>query len=910
VVSVILALFLVLMTVPSWATTYYVDGTAGACAGNYSITNRNCTGSDGTSYATLNLSTSAVIAGDIVETRGGTYTAQINPTGRNGTVSLPITLKAYQGETVTLRPSGSVDFLLAVTNMAYWVFDFTGWVLDGINLSDEFSLQFYAGRGIHHITVINGDIFNAANSGVQIHTNDITLRGTTIHDLRSTCSLGSQYYGIYLGEGSGNTVENTEVYNTPGGAIQVYPGPFVSPPTVRNNNFHDTNTCDPNEFGVVIGNGAHGTQFYNNVLARMGTPTIQIWGGVDNVLLKKNTIYRVGGVGVHITHSTSVGTILEDNLIIAGTPVLNGGTSTVQTTNKTTGVITDYTVSTSDFTLKSGSPCIDFGTARSGFAHNGSAPDCGAFESVPNPTGSITANVITLIFPMSLNVPIQNLSTAGVTVGCTGSACPGSPTASAVARVVGTDTYVDITIAGIAGNACVAANQNWTATYNSATGSWTDNANIGVPFGLHQKIFSFTGLALTNRCSGSGPASYPAGYHIYHKFDEGTGTNANDESANNLDCTFTNSPTWGGGKTGSAMVVAAGSTQHCAMGWGSGVNPYSTNLTIVAPVLIAVGTESASHYVVGPSHGTNQRFYICSHQGTWRIAYQAVQCQNTAASSLAVTSGWNFLVIRTNGTTHVATLSKDGIAGTGGASVTLTSFTLASNLTLGRVGTLASSGGSYDDFLVYLSLQDPVTLYAVFQATASGGAGTLAQAAVQWQGVYVDSSGARINFGTLMTNLEVVANGGGTVVFQVHCQNVADCGEDAFRLVYAKNQTVAAAAASGTLLQVPNTETSDGTWMWGSTPSVGLNNGTTTTRLTGSCAITNGSMQFTADQIPSVDLPQDGCVMLGYAVRVGNVPGSYFEYRLITQSGLALTGGYAADARITVVNPRSTGIGF
>jgi hypothetical protein len=222
----------------------------------------------------------------------------------------------------------------------------------------------------------------------------------------------------------------------------------------------------------------------------------------------------------------------------------------------------------------------------------------------------------------------------------------------------------------------------------------------------------------------------------------------------------------------------------------------------------------------------------------------------------------------------------------------------------------ANTAGVFDELVIYNSVEDCAAIYAAFQAEATPAAGTLAQAAVQAQGFYLDSSGNVRNFGALNAAVEAVAGGGAAIVFQVHCQPGAACDETAFKLVYAKNQTAAAAASAGTLLPVPNTETSDGTWFIGDNPATGLNRGTTTTRLTGSCTVTNGSTQLTADQVPSVALPDDGCIMLRYLPRVGNVAGSFFEYRLLTQAGLPLDGGHAADARVTVVNPRSSGIGF
>jgi hypothetical protein len=932
-VPVILAVLLSLFALPAWAAIRYVDPTAGTC-GTYSIALRDCSGTDGNSYATFALALVPTVAGDTVYWRSGTYTTRIALGSKTGAAGSYITIAAYPGETVTIRPSVEGHFITQSCGTGYFIID--GFVFDGSLLPVPTSGNGTSGvvfmtcdTGVpepHHFTYKNNIMKNIPRHVFLIIGEGHRIQNNTIYDNRSDCGAGRRFYGIYAHHGNDIIIENNEIYNTAGGYMQVYPGPWTNA-VIRKNYFHDNTWCGTASFGGIIGGNVQGVQFYNNISAHNGSApgaangtglTISgVTGTPQDTLVRNNTFYgnQTQGIAVVNISSNPLRTILENNLSVgnggANISVTAGAVTTVQTTNKTTGAITDYTLSTSDFSLKAGSPCIDFGTARSGFPYNGSAPDCGAFESIPNPTASITTNKITLIYPMNLNVPIQHLSTLGVLPVCFGSACPVSPTATAVSRVVGTDAHIEIVVGGITGNACESADQTWELDYDSSVGTWSDSANIGVSPGINQKTFSFVAVSVVNQCTGSPAASYPAGYHIFYKFNENTGTNANDESANNLDCTFTNSPTWGAGKTLYAMVAAAGSTQHCAIPWGSGVNPYSTDLTIVAPVEIAAGTESGSHYVFGPSHGTNQRFYVCSHQGTWRISYQAVTCPNTSASSLAVTSGWNHLIVRTNSATHVATLYKDGIAGTGGAAVTLTSYTLASNLTYGRVGSLASSGGTYDDFLVYLSLEDPVDIFNAFQGIAVPLEGMVAQAAVQAQGVTLDAS-VPWNVGSLNSAVEVVRDGGVAFVFQVHCQNITDCDPTAFKLVYAVNQTAAAAASAGTLTQVPNSPTSDGIFMWGETGKSGENTEETTTRLTGSCTVTNGTTQITADQVPNVDLPQDGCVMLRYLVRIASTVAAdtYFELRLLTQAGLPLDGGYAADARITVVPPRASGIGF
>src|SRR5574339_1121493 len=97
----ILAVLVILLALPSWAqaTTYYIDNLAGACSGNYSIANRNCSGSDGTSYANTTISSTAAVAGDIIYLRGGTYSTVLALGAKTGTSLAQLTIAGYPGDT-------------------------------------------------------------------------------------------------------------------------------------------------------------------------------------------------------------------------------------------------------------------------------------------------------------------------------------------------------------------------------------------------------------------------------------------------------------------------------------------------------------------------------------------------------------------------------------------------------------------------------------------------------------------------------------------------------------------------------------------------------------------------------------------------------------------------------------------
>lgn len=741
-----------------------------------------------------------------------------------------------------------------------------------------------------------------------------TFRRVHAHDLGNFDPANPCSHGLYL-QGDDMLVEDSVSHDNANTGMQCYNG-------------HTTSDGRPDRCtirrSVFYNNGAAGiaaegwdNKIYHNLIYGNGAGILLGYTGANRAHVYGNTIYNNSGSGIQF-RATAIDSEAKNNIIFGNDLAIEkitGVTGIVETYNAcssaqacgstgklTIAALTDILVSTSDFRLKASSSAINAGTSVTDYTCT-STCDIGAFEAVPTPTATITANVVTLSFPIqNLAVPLQIPSTTGVSVSCTRHAsCPGSPTISAASRKVGTDIQVDVTISGITGNAC-AATQTWTITYSRTTGSWTDYARRG--YTLHQPVDSFTSLAVTNLCTGSGPSGYPAGYHLYYKFDEGTGTNANDESANNLDCTLTNSAGWGTGKNNYGLSLTSGTTQYCAIPWGSGVNPTTQSITMFVPVYIEAGSESNTHYIVGPDLGTNQRAYICGRSGTWRIAVQSVTCSATGSSNLAVTAGWNVLTVIFDSSIDTVTLYKDTTAGTGGGTDTYTSFTFSTNLKLGRLDTNNVTGNYViDEFLIYLSVQSPSDLVAAFNAVVASTSGTFAQAAIQFQGVVLDTAGSPIVIGSAVQTIEVPAGGGVVLVFQIHCQNVSNCDATSFKLVYDKN-------SASVWTQVPNAETVDGTWMWGSTIEPNLNTGTRSTRLTGSCALTTGTTQVSADQTPSVDLPQDGCVVQAYLVRVGSThAGDYFDYKIRTENDLDFA-TYTQTARVRVVNPMASGIGF
>ncbi|WP_413937131.1 right-handed parallel beta-helix repeat-containing protein, partial [Nitrospira sp. BLG_1] len=864
------------------AAIYYVATTG----------NNGSDGSEATPWQTIQKALDTMVAGDTTFVFGGTYNTAGVRFKTSGTDSNPISLLNYPNQRPIIRCTSTSQQVLLQNATAYnlpigWIvfsgFEITN-CLDGI--------KYY---NLHDTTISRNDIHDNLNQGIIGTGTRLLITQNVIHhngsfaECATTPSSCNKDHGIYS-YGTAYTITNNLIYDNLAVGIQLTGSSAYNPASHAGPEYVESHDW-------IIANNTIAYQSYGSA--------VNIWGSrCNNARIENNIIYENAqqltgtGQGVRFTGVTCTGIQIRNNHAYATSP----GRTVFLDTSATEGV--QYTQSgnvvnvsppafitaggtvpgSPDFRLTASAPA---NIALANEFPNNSTNVVGAFKTVADPSCSISANIITCTFSMSTAVPISNLSTTGVTIGCTGANCPGGGlTASSVSNSVGTDTIVNIHVSGFAGDACVATAQSVTLSYASATGSWSANDDIGPAPELDQKIFSFTNLPVSNQCTGSGPSGYPSGYYIYYKFDEGTGTNANDESANNLDGTLTSGATWGTGKSGSGVTIQDNTTQYVAVPYGSGVNPTTQSLTIAFGINVPSSAQSLTERHIGSPVGTNQRLYISRAGGTWRIGAQG--SNDSIASDLAVDVGWNHLCLQVNASTDTITLYKNGVASVSpGAVKTVTSYTLAGNIEIGHIPELMGGDATFDDFLLYQSVQDCAAIYAAFQGEGAPLSGTFTQEAIQVQSPFT-VGGVAQNIAAINASKTVVPNGSVAVVFQVHCENISDCSEAAFKLTYRRN-------GSATRIHVPNTETSDGIWMYGASTSSGLNTGQITTRLTGTCHVQTGTTQLTASQIPTVDLAQDDCVMLRYLVRVRN-PGDYFDLALQTQDGEDLSGGYDVES--------------
>lgn len=907
---IILLALLILLALPQWAeaVTRYV-GTGGSdatsCAASADIS---------TPKLTFASAIACMSAGDTLYIRAGTYSQQIDVSAKTGTAGNHITIAGYPGETVTIQSTAAPFAIKGTLSASNAYFTFKDMVLDGVNSTTNSSgLQIKDGS--HDITLEGLEIKRWKFNGVFIGAGtgpaptNMVIRNCIIHDQVSVSgAAGQRWYGIYVSQGSTVTIEGNQIYANPGGGIQIYPGPITGL-IIRENVVYENNTLTSSSNPGVLIAGATNAQVYQNLIYKNGTTGAQPAGtsgldiryGATGTQVWNNTIYGNKLYGLDIATADAINTVVRNNIMYGNT----GGNyhNIPASTTKTNNLETDPTfvnVSTNDYTLQSSSAAINAGV-NVGLPYNGSAPDIGAFETFGFSSAKIDNHFLDVTLGMSANVPVLPSSgITGFTVGCTGTGC-GTPTVASANKLTGTDSQVRLDISGITGDAC-AAGQTWTVSYTP--GNMTDSALLGNS--LNQSAFGFTTQAVTNVCTGSIPTD-PSTPHIYYKLDEGTGTSANDESANNLDGTLTNSPTWTTGKYGGAVKFTDQANQYIAIGYGNAINPSTQSLTACMGVKPDAGLETGAQRIFfAAPFGTNQRWYMGWNAGFWGIGIQGSGFGTTG--QFPVAAGWSYLCLVSDSGADTATLYVNGVAGTGSNEVkAFTSYTLAGNFRIGQEATYTINygGSTVDEFKLYtsaLSAADILDLYEAWEPPAPPAVGTFAQVTHRFQALRVDGSGNAISLGALAGSINVVPGGAFALIIQTDC-TVADCDPISQRLHYNRN--------SGTFADVPDTFGAGTIRFYGSANDSSLLSGTVTCCLSGALTAVDGSTNYVSDAIPVVDLAQNGSTVQRYVLQLSSsaAVGDTYCFKARHQDGTALDGGYTptAGACITVIAMQAGG---
>lgn len=502
----LLTILLILIAAQANAATRYIDGTlSGTCSGNYSIASRNCSGSDGNGYKTFAAAAAAWATGDTIYVRAGTYDESIDVTAlTGGTVSTPTWIGRYQSEVVTMRPTTYALMGTYLTDNVHYLTIY-GLVFDGVNNGDGVSAIDIEsnGSGPSHITIDSNEIKNFQYHGIYIDASNNTFKNNIIHDQVTTCAVGTRWYGAYEHGGNNNLWDNNLFYNNPGGAMQVYPN-GSSGIEIRNNIFHNNNTCSTSFNDAVLIASSTSPKIHHNIFYSNGktggglSSAIGIYNGTTGALVYNNTIYDHTDAGVQ-TYSAASGTIIRNNIILNSNGIVDAGTGTTNDHNITSGTAASIFVNPgTDFSLLAGaSTVIDQGTASiaTGITAcaNGSAPDIGAIETLGTPTAIVNAGTATITVPN--NCTNQMLPASSVT-GWSFKKSGVADVVTANSRSGANSFSATLTSAFGGADTCLFS--------YSQTGNTTADNNIGNLTTSNQEVLAFTDSSCTNATAGGG----------------------------------------------------------------------------------------------------------------------------------------------------------------------------------------------------------------------------------------------------------------------------------------------------------------------------------------------------------------------------------------------------------------------
>jgi parallel beta helix pectate lyase-like protein/uncharacterized protein DUF1565 len=369
-------------------------------------------------FLTVNKGVRGLRPGDTLLIRSGTYAEALRNTIPGGTSwSAPVTVAAYPGEPVTLRPNTGADLILYFSGATKHHIIVDGLILDGTNISVSGIIidhETDATKTSHHIRIKNTEVKNIPAIGIGVRK--LSQFNEFINLRVHRTGLSGTGHGFYI-HSDNNLVEYSRIYDNGKCGIQFYDvDGGVDHNIFRYNDVYNngyglqggqygttcttglwigagTDTLVYNNLvwknkgnGIMVGGGAANAQIYNNTIYANGSRGLYINGGAPNAVVKNNISYGNGQAGIYTENS---------NLIL---------------TNNLTSNPLFVDAAQANFKLQTSSPAINAGATLSAVPDDhvrvsrpkGTHYDIGAYEY----TGSTSSALVTA--PMGLRMFPEN----------------------------------------------------------------------------------------------------------------------------------------------------------------------------------------------------------------------------------------------------------------------------------------------------------------------------------------------------------------------------------------------------------------------------------------------------------------------------------------------------------------------
>jgi hypothetical protein len=263
-------------------------------------------------FATINYGVSVLQPGDTLLIRAGRYAEALLDNLPSGTSwNAPVTIAAYPGETVTMRP-GSGFYIVEEYGITASYVIFSGIIFDGTGISsDDFYLSGTSSGNPNHIGVINCEVKNAGNEGIELENagagpNYCEFINDQVHNNGTT----SFQHGFYI-QSNNNLIDGCQIYANAGLGGQIFKqngvgSAYCSYNIVRNCRIYGNDTAGGGRAAFVLDVGT-GNEFYNNVVYDNPNEGLKVEYGATNTLVYNNTFYNNGSYGISVGYNLAFG---------------------------------------------------------------------------------------------------------------------------------------------------------------------------------------------------------------------------------------------------------------------------------------------------------------------------------------------------------------------------------------------------------------------------------------------------------------------------------------------------------------------------------------------------------------------------------------------------------------------------
>jgi parallel beta helix pectate lyase-like protein/pectate lyase-like protein len=374
-------------------------------------------GTEAQPFRTLNRGASALVPGDTLLVKPGTYVESLLdtiPSGKDW--NSPVVIQASDpANRPILKPNPGAGWVLHFQayrgqNQRYIVVD--GFVLDAANVTHD---VVKITGGANHIRLMNSEVKNAPNQGILTSEPGSDYNEFINLDIHDNGDDAQFEHGLYISTAN-NIVDRCTIHHNAGYGLHFYSGDPAYQPNnnvARNNRLYDgqgryggiilsvgdsnvvyNNIIYDTPSGIQVGYKASNAKVYNNVVYGLTGGTAGAGNGVGIYVFANNTsnsiynniVSRNSGVGIR--NESTGNTLIKNNLTYANSQdMVNNGTAGLS--DNIAGRDPLFVDPASrNFHLQAASPAIDAGLVMAevnadadGIARPfGAAPDIGAYE--------------------------------------------------------------------------------------------------------------------------------------------------------------------------------------------------------------------------------------------------------------------------------------------------------------------------------------------------------------------------------------------------------------------------------------------------------------------------------------------------------------------------------------------------